>query len=102
MIARIWHGWTLPENADQYEQLLRAHILPGIHRVSGYEGAQLLRGKRDNRVEFVTITYFRSMEDVKAFAGEDYRKAVIAPEAKHLLLEYDEYSAHYELLDKTS
>jgi len=36
------------ENADTYERLLRQHVLPGIHRVDGYQGAYLLRqdGKR--------------------------------------------------------
>ena len=30
MIARIWNGWTTPENADAYERLLREDIFPGI------------------------------------------------------------------------
>ncbi|HUF45106.1 MAG TPA: hypothetical protein VMN43_07160 [Aestuariivirgaceae bacterium] len=29
MIARIWHGWTEPANADAYEALLRAEVFPG-------------------------------------------------------------------------
>jgi hypothetical protein len=31
MISRIWHGWTTPENADQYGALLREEIFVGIH-----------------------------------------------------------------------
>jgi hypothetical protein len=27
MITRIWHGWTMPENADTYEELLRTERL---------------------------------------------------------------------------
>ena len=30
MIARVWHGWTSPENADRYEALIRSTIFPGI------------------------------------------------------------------------
>jgi hypothetical protein len=30
MIARLWHGWTTPENADVYENLLKTEIFPGI------------------------------------------------------------------------
>ena len=30
MISRIWHGWTLAENADAYERLLREEIFAGI------------------------------------------------------------------------
>ena len=27
MISRIWHGWTTPENADVYEELLKSDSL---------------------------------------------------------------------------
>ena len=30
MIARIWHGWTTPGKADQYESLLKEEIFVGI------------------------------------------------------------------------
>src|SRR6266581_3051518 len=40
---RVWHGYTSPENADAYEELLKTEVLPGIHRVKGYCGAFLLR-----------------------------------------------------------
>jgi heme-degrading monooxygenase HmoA len=96
MISRVWHGWTTPANADAYERLLRQHVLPGIHRLEGYRGAYLLRRDHGSEVEFVTITLFDSLDDVKAFAGEDYEKAVILPEARALLSRFDERSAHYQ------
>src|SRR5438105_13238000 len=43
MIARIWHGYTTPAQADEYEATLRAEILPGISEVRGYMGSYLLR-----------------------------------------------------------
>ena len=39
------------------------------------------------------------MDDVIAFAGDDYTKAVIDKEAGKLLTHYDERSVHYELAD---
>jgi hypothetical protein len=30
MIARIWHGWTKPEDADAYESHLVPELLPGL------------------------------------------------------------------------
>jgi heme-degrading monooxygenase HmoA len=98
VISRIWHGWTAPEQADEYERLLRAEILPGIHRVPGYRGATLLRRQDGDEVEFVTITVFDSLDAVRAFAGEDYEVAVVPPEARRLLRRFDERSAHYETL----
>lgn len=71
MISRIWHGWTTKTNAGAYENLLRQEVLPGIHRVRGFKGAQLLRREDKDEVEFVTITLFDSLEAVKEFAGED-------------------------------
>lgn len=100
MITRIWHGWTSPENADKYEQLLRSEVLPGIHRIAGYRGAHLLRRNSDNEVEFVTLTYFENLDAVRAFAGSDYEVAVVPPEARKLLSHFDQRSAHYETVFK--
>lgn len=95
MISRIWHGWTKLADAETYEEMLRADILPGIHRVPGYRGAYMLRRDAGAEVEFVTITMFEDMDAVKQFAGADYTRAVIHPDAVKLLTHYDEHSAHY-------
>jgi heme-degrading monooxygenase HmoA len=96
MISRVWHGWTTRANADAYEKLLREEVLPGIHRVRGFKGAQVLRRDVNHEVEFVTITLFDSLDAVKEFAGEDYEAAVILPAAHRLLSRFDARSAHYE------
>jgi heme-degrading monooxygenase HmoA len=98
VIARVWHGWARQENADAYEQLLRDHVLPGIHRVAGYRGAYLLREDRAEEVEFVTIALFDSLDDVREFAGEDYEAAVVPPDARALLSRFEERSRHYETI----
>ena len=100
MIARLWHGWTSRENADAYESLLRTQILPGMHRVPGFTGAHLLRQDREHEVEFVTLTWFESMDAVRAFAGPDHATAVIPPEARRLLSRFDQTSEHYQLVVK--
>ncbi len=99
MIGRFWRGWTTTENADAYEELLRTRILPGIHRVDGYRGAYLLRRDVDEGVEFTTLTFFESMDAVRAFAGEEYEVAVVPPEARKLLSRYDERAAHHEVVE---
>jgi uncharacterized damage-inducible protein DinB/heme-degrading monooxygenase HmoA len=95
MIARLWHGWTSRENADAYETLLKSEILPGLHRVPGYHGAHLMRRDAGPEAEFVTLTLFDSLDAVRAFAGADYERAVILPEARRLLAHFDERSVHY-------
>lgn len=98
MIARLWHGWTEPSNADAYENLLRKTILPGIHRVDGYRGAYILRREADGEVEFVTLTLFETMDAVRAFAGEDHAVAVVPDAARRLLSRFDGHSRHYEVV----
>ena len=99
MIARIWHGYTAPENADAYEQLLRTEIFEGIagRHLEGFRGIELLRRARGNEIEFVTIMWFESLDNVHAFAGPDYEVAVVPPSARKLLAHFDERSAHYEV-----
>ena len=99
MISRIWHGWTTHENADAYERLLREEIFVGIvgRRIPGYRGIDLLRREDDGVVEFVTVMWFDGLDGVRAFAGEEYDRAVVPPAARALLLRFDARSAHYEV-----
>jgi heme-degrading monooxygenase HmoA len=102
MISRIWHGYTTPSNADTYEDLLRKEIFIGINNrmIKGYKGIHLLRRGLEKEVEFVTIMWFDSIDAVRDFAGEDYEKAVVPPEARVLLSRFDEKSQHFEVKHK--
>jgi heme-degrading monooxygenase HmoA len=75
-------------------------ILPGIHRVAGYQGAYLLRRDVPEGVEFVTLTLFESLEAVRAFAGADLEVAVVPPDARALLSRFDERSVHFDVVMK--
>jgi heme-degrading monooxygenase HmoA len=99
MIARLWHGWTTPGNADVYETLLRTEIFPGIAAkgVAGYRGIELLRRTLGEEVEFVTIMWFDSWEAVRAFAGEEYATAYVPAKARAVLSRFDAESQHYEV-----
>ena len=101
MIFRIWHGWTTPENADIYENLLKKEIFPGIasKNVSGYRGIKLLRRPLDGEVEFITIMQFDSLEAVKQFAGNDYETSYVPDKARKVLSRHDTKSQHYELME---
>lgn len=98
MITRIWHGWTTPENAPAYEQLLRDEIFASIaaRKLPGYGGISLGRRRSGDEIEFVTIMWFETLDAVRAFAGEDYERAVVPPRARAVLKHFDERSEHYE------
>lgn len=99
MITRIWHGYTMYENASVYEIMLKEEIFSGIKKknIKGFIDIQLLVRKMHSEVEFVTIMRFDSLNSVKEFAGDDYEKAVIYEDAKPLLLRFDERAQHYEV-----
>ena len=99
MIARIWHGWTTPGNADRYEALLKEEIFVGIENrhIEGFRNIQLLRRESGSEVEFVTVMMFDSIEAVREFAGADYERAVVPDNARALLSRFDARSQHYEL-----
>jgi hypothetical protein len=99
MIARIWHGWTSPSNADAYETLLKNEIFIGIQgrQISGYKGIQLFRRALGDEVEFVTLMWFDGIDAVRTFAGQDYEVAVVPPKARTLLSRFDARSQHYEV-----
>jgi heme-degrading monooxygenase HmoA len=99
VICRVWHGWTAPENADAYERLLREEVFAAIEGwgIAGFRGIQLLRRDAGAEVEFSTVMWFDTLDDVGAFAGEDYERAVVPPAARALLARFDERSAHYDV-----
>jgi heme-degrading monooxygenase HmoA len=98
MIARLWHGWTKPENANSYEKLLRTEIFPSFDRVSGYNGAYLFREDGEIETEFVTLTLFEDLEAVRRFAGKNYKAAVVPAAARKLLFRFDQRSKHYQIV----
>lgn len=102
MIERIWHGWTTPENADEYERLLKEVIFPRFadEAGAGYRGARILRRSAEDEVEFVTIMRFSSLDAVREFAGEDYERAHVPPEAREVLARFDDVVRHYEVRER--
>lgn len=100
MILRYWRGWTTPENADAYREIVSKNVLPHIAGLglAGYRGAYLMRRDVGGEVEFATITMFDSLDDVRVLTGEDYEQAYVPDDARAVLSRFDERSAHYELL----
>lgn len=99
MIVRIWRGWTAAESADAYERLLRGTIFPGIRAraIPGLRRMELLRREAGAEIEFMTLLWFDDLGAVRAFAGDDYTRAVVPAAAQALLARYDERAAHFDL-----
>ena len=97
MIARIWHGYTKPEDADAYEAKLKPEMLPGIGKIPGYRGGYVLRRPVENEIEFVTIMIWDSIEAILAVAGQNYTVSIVPEDRLKYLSRHEKHAAHYEI-----
>jgi heme-degrading monooxygenase HmoA len=84
-IARIWRGRTSRERADEYERYnYEVGIKPLIKKALG---VQTFREDRENETEFMTISYWESVEAMSKFTGGDPRKVHHLERDKEFLIE---------------
>ena len=97
-IARVWRGYTKPDDAEKFERFLEKEVFPGFEsKLDGYRGGQLLKRTLHDEVEFTTIMWFDSIDSIRRFAGADYQTAHIDPNVQGLLTRYDMKSLHSEV-----
>ncbi len=71
-IARIWRGRTAAARAEEYARyLFEVGVKPLAEKALG---VQMLREDRDGETEFMTISYWESVEAMSRFAGPDPRR----------------------------
>ena len=98
MIARTWRGWTRAEDTDAYIEYLHETGMSEYRNTPGNRAAYLLHRRLGDRTEFVTLTFWDSIDAVKAFAGEQYENAVFYPEDDRFLVDRELTSTHYEVV----
>jgi heme-degrading monooxygenase HmoA len=87
-VARIWRGRTRREVADEYEAYNHeVGIKPLIEKA---RGVQTFREDRDDESEFVTISYWESVEAMARFTGGDPTKVHHLPRDAEFLIELPE------------
>ena len=97
MVARTWRGWTRSEDADEYAEYI-AETGPRAYRETpGNQGAWIMRREEDGRTLFVTLSFWESLEAIRAFAGDDIERAVYYPEDDRFLVEREDRVEHWEL-----
>ena len=61
-----------------------------------------IRGRKDGDItHFITLTYWKDMDSIKAFAGEDVDAAKYYSEDKDFLLEFEPKVIHYEVVGQS-
>jgi heme-degrading monooxygenase HmoA len=98
MVARVWHGRIRRKDTDAYVRYIEATGLRDYRKCSGNRGALMLVRPNDDEAEVFTISLWSSLEDVKAFAGEDISKARYYPNDVQYLLELEETVQHFEMV----
>lgn len=96
VITRMWRGWTQSDQADRYEQHYRSEVAATLREIPGFRGARLLRRTIGEETEFVSLTFFDDLDAIRGFAGSDHETAVVAEEARKVLIRFDERVGHYQ------
>ncbi len=74
--------------------------MPELREIAGFLGAELCRCRLDdNRIEYLVLTRWLSMDAIHAFTGPDVGKAVVEPGAVAVLTDFDNTVRHYEVVE---
>lgn len=98
LIARIWHGSTQIDRADEYADYLERTGAHECRATPGNRGVYVLRRIHNGRAEFTFVSLWDSIDAIKRFAGDDYEKAHYYPEDRDFLLELEPFVDHYDVL----
>ncbi|MEQ9098555.1 MAG: hypothetical protein RIF36_15890 [Imperialibacter sp.] len=104
MIARIWHGWTTLENEMAYQTILLNEVIPGIKakKIPGFRKMEVMKRLVDGEIEFTTVMYFESLENIKSFTGDNYETAYVPDRARAVLKRFEKKAIHKELVEEIS
>ncbi len=98
MIVRIWHGRVPREKAAAYREFLKRRAIPDYRSTPGNLKVYILEREEGEVTHFLTVTFWESLEAIKAFAGEDYERAKYYPEDQDFLLEFEPRVLHYTVV----
>jgi heme-degrading monooxygenase HmoA len=105
VIARIWRAQATPAGFTAYLEHLTCRVFPLLQTIAGYRGGHVLRKRvsapadaaAPQRLEFEVITYWESFDAIRAFAGASFERAMVEPEARAVLTEFDETVRHFDV-----
>jgi heme-degrading monooxygenase HmoA len=97
VIARIWRGAVRTDDADPYLEYLERTGLQELRRKRGNQAAYALRRIDGDRCEYLVLSLWPSIEDVKRFAGDDPDRAVFYPEDERFLIDRELTVTHWDV-----
>jgi heme-degrading monooxygenase HmoA len=97
----MWHGRVPTARADAYRAFVNARAIPDYRSVPGNVSVHILERREGEVTHFITLTFWESLDSIRAFAGDDIEKAKYYPEDADFLLEYEPRVVHYEVVGKS-
>jgi heme-degrading monooxygenase HmoA len=92
----MWRGWVATDGAAEYVDYINRTGMAEYRQTPGNIDAQMwTRDLGDGRTEVLTLSWWESLEAIKAFAGEDVSRAVFYPEDDDFLVGREESVTHY-------
>lgn len=101
MITRMWHGRVPTAKAQAYRAFLNTRAISDYRSVEGNISVHILERTEGEITHFITLTFWKDMGSIKAFAGEDVEAAKYYPEDKDYLLEFEPRVVHYEVVGQS-
>jgi heme-degrading monooxygenase HmoA len=98
VIIRVFRPTIHPGKENEFELFLRETALPLVSQQSGLVAQHVGRPRDSSSTEYLFITVWEDVESIRAFAGDRWQEAVIAPDEEHLLK--DTWIQHYEALQQ--
>jgi heme-degrading monooxygenase HmoA len=96
VIIRVFRPTIHPGQESEFEAFLRDTAVPLVSQQSGFVAQHVGRPRDPSSTEYLFVTIWQDIESIRAFAGDHWQEAVIAPEEEHLLKET--WIGHYEVL----
>jgi len=101
MVVRMWHGKVPASRAGAYREFLHARAIPDYQSVEGNISVHILERSEGAITHFITLTFWKDMDSIKAFAGDDVEAAKYYPEDKDFLLEFEPKVIHYKVVGQS-
>ena len=99
MVLRLWKGRARPDSADAYQRHVVTSVFPALKQLPGFLGARVLRRPLGDRVEFLVITEWESLDAIRGFAGDPIDRAVVEPAAQAVLSDFDDRVEHFDVAE---
>jgi heme-degrading monooxygenase HmoA len=97
----MWHGRVPTSKAKAYREFLNSRAIPNYRSVNGNISVHILERTEGDVTHFITLTFWKDMESIKAFAGNDVEAAKYYDEDKDFLLEFELKVIHYEVVGQS-